>query len=493
MLELLAPALLCAAPLAAQEEAPPRPDVLLIVSEDNGPELGCYGDPSARTPNLDALAAQGVRFANAFVPYSVCSPSRASLFTGLVPHRNGQIGLATHRFAMYREWPNLVGLLRQAGYRTGIIGKIHVNPESAFPCDFRFQSKEATSFNGRDVRAVADAAADFFAESEDAPVFLMVNYPDAHFPLLRQDSGLPTEPLDGEGVRPLPWVGADSPRLRAFTADYYNCLARLDAGVGMLLDELTASGRAEGAIVIYLGDHGAQFSRGKTSVHDAGLRIPLLVRWPGRARIGLVREELVSTLDLLPTVLAAVGIAAPAGLDGRALQPLLLGEEVPWREHVFAMTTGSAPALYFPQFSVRDARYRLILSPMRGRENACARAFLEHHNVHFAAGTTEGEIAAAGEGVSAAYARYLRPPAVELYDLRADPHAWRDLADDPAHAGVRARLERVLTDWRRRTGDPWLDPAALEALTGDHDTAPSRKYRSAPDFRWEYLDAHAPD
>lgn len=100
-----------------------RPNVLLIVSEDNGPELGCYGDPYAKTPNLDRLAAGGVRFENAFVPYSVCSPSRACYLTGLHPHQNGQIGLATHKYSMYRAFPNIASLLKAQGYRTGLIGK----------------------------------------------------------------------------------------------------------------------------------------------------------------------------------------------------------------------------------------------------------------------------------------------------------------------------------------------------------------------------------
>ena len=491
MIELLLSLSLLLPPALATDreaEAPAKPSVLLIVSEDNGPELGCYGDPFARTPNLDRLAEQGVRFANAFVPYSVCSPSRASLFTGLVPHRNGQIGLATHRFAMYREWPNLVSLLHEAGYRTGIMGKIHVNPESSFPCDFRFNEREATTFNGRNVRRVAEAAAGFFEATGEAPFFLMVNYPDAHFPLLRQDSGLPAKPIGADEVRPLPWVGADSPRLREFTADYYNCLSRLDTGVGLLLDELEKAGRTENTLVIYLGDHGAQFSRGKTSVYDAGLRIPLILRWPDRRYAGVVREELVDTTDILPTVLAELGLGAPPELDGRPLQALFTGADVPWREYVFAMTTGSAPVLYYPQFSVRDVRYRLILSPVRGRENACATCYLTQHNVHFAAGTTEAEIAAASETVRVAYARYRNPPAVELYDLEKDPYEWHDLAEDPAHAEVRVRLERALGDWRAKTGDPWLDPAALERLTADHDSAPERNYRKAADFRWGYLD-----
>jgi N-sulfoglucosamine sulfohydrolase len=126
------------APLAALHAADaPKPNILLIVSEDNGPQLGCYGDPYAQTPNLERLSSQGVRFNRAFVPQAGCSQSRASFLTGLYPHQHGQIGLATWRFRLYREdTPNLPRSLKAAGYRTGIIGKLHINPESAFPFDF---------------------------------------------------------------------------------------------------------------------------------------------------------------------------------------------------------------------------------------------------------------------------------------------------------------------------------------------------------------------
>ncbi len=121
-----------------------RPNILLITSEDNGPELGCYGDPYAKTPHLDALARQGIRFDRAFVTQAGCSQSRASILTGLYPHQNGQIGLATWKFRMYRDdTPNMVRSLKGVGYRTGIIGKLHVNPATAFP----FDSKAIPSSN----------------------------------------------------------------------------------------------------------------------------------------------------------------------------------------------------------------------------------------------------------------------------------------------------------------------------------------------------------
>lgn len=258
-----------------------------------------------------------MRFENAFVPYSVCSPSRAAFLTGLYPHQNGQIGLATHKFAMYeKETPNLASLLKSAGYYTGLIGKLHVNPESAFPFEFRAISQ--SNFQRREsVEKYAQAAGRFFKARQGKPFFLSVNFPDAHLPFLKQANGRPEKPLEAKDVKPMPWVGVDSLRIREQVANYYNCLARLDEGVALLLEELNKAQLAENTLVIYFGDHGAQFPRGKGTVYEGGLRVPLIIRWPGHAQPGLVRNELVSTVDLLPTILSAVGVASPSNFPGR--------------------------------------------------------------------------------------------------------------------------------------------------------------------------------
>lgn len=475
---------------ASSLSAAEKPNVLFIVSEDNGPELGCYGDPYARTPNLDQLAAEGVRFQHAFVPLSVCSPSRAAFLTGLHPHQNGQIGLATHKFAMYREdTPNIVTLLKSAGYHTGLIGKLHVNPERAFPFDFR--AIPGSNFNRKQsVEEYAAAAARFFKEAGDGPFFLSVNYPDAHLPFIRKAHGRPARTQSAAEVKPMSWVAVDSPRMREQVADYYNCMARLDDGVGLLLDELKRAGASENTIVVYFGDHGAQFPRGKGTVYEGGLRVPLIVRWPGHAKPDTVREELVSTIDLLPTVLEATGIAPPSGLPGRPLQPLLAGEEAfPWREYVFAVTTGSFPRAVFVQHSVRDARYKLISSPRPGTENLIAGTYLDPKHPHFVVtGARPDEQAAASDHVRAAFARWSRPPRWELYDLQTDPAEWENLAEDPRHAETKARLISALDDWRRRTADPFLDEANLTAYVEEQLANRDWGYRNQPGFRWSYLD-----
>ena len=472
----------------AGEQRMAKPNVLLIVSEDNGPELGCYGDPYVRTPALDALAAGGVRFDRAYVPYSVCSPSRAAFLTGRYPSQNGQIGLATHKFEMYEKFASIPSLLKQAGYTTGLIGKLHVNPESAFPFDFRSIRGANFGAGQRDMKKYAAAAATFFASAEEKPFFLSINYPDAHFPLHRQDHGLPEKPLTGKDVKPLPWVGADSPRLREFTADYYNCIARLDAGVAMLLEALLKSGKADNTLIIYIGDHGAQFSRGKCGVYESSLRVPMIVSWPGHTKAGTVSRPLVSTVDILPTILKAAGLDIPEALPGIALQDLLAGRQDGGHTYIYGMTTGAAPGIHHIQFSIRGQRRRLVYTPFHGRENRFAKAYLTQFNAHFAAGTRVAEIAAAPPVVQAAYKDFLNPPEYELYDLKHDPYELNNLADDPAHQDEKLRLIAALKEFQSQHNDPMGDPALLKAFDDGQMAIEGAPYRKQKDFHWPYVE-----
>lgn len=468
-----------------------RPNVLLITSEDNGPELGCYGDPYARTPALDKLAAEGVRFANAYVTNPVCSPSRGTIFTGLYPHQNGQIGLATHKYAMYRKWPNVVSLLKRAGYRTGIIGKIHVNPESAFPCDYR--ALPGSNFNMRDVRKYA-AAAEKFIAADAGPLFLMVNFPDAHFPLLKQYAGLPKKPLGAADVKALPFIGADNERLRKYTANYYNCLSRLDTGVGLLLAALKKAGKADDTLVVYVGDHGAQFSRGKTTLYEGGLRVPMILRRGGQMKAGSHCDELVSTIDILPTILSATGIDAPGNLPGRNLLPLCAGKGTPWRRYLFAEKDGAAPFWTYPSRTVRDERYKLKVNLLQDRPDPTHDAYATRRIAFFVAGATGEDVASAPPRVREAYATWKKGPPVELYDLKEDPHEWVNLAGRPEHAETRQRLARALEAWQERTGDPMADPVKRARYVAEMDRVVAEKinYRRKKGFRWGYLSYLAP-
>ena len=455
------------------------PNILLIVSEDNGPELGCYGDPYARTPHLDQLAASGVRFDRAFVAQAGCSQSRASLMTGLYPHQHGQIGLATWGFRLYREeTPNLPRSLQAAGYRTGIIGKLHINPESAFPFDFH--EIKTSNFARKNLGDYVRHAETFMSAGE-APFFLSVNFPDAHDPFLAQVEGLPRDPLTGDDVHCLPYFGIDPVELRTPVANYYNCLSRLDSCVGDLLAALERTGKADDTIVIYLGDHGADFLRGKRTSYEGGVRIPLMVRWPGKTT-PQVRSELVSTVDLMPTLLELSGAAAVEDLPGQSLLPLLVGQQAPWRTHLFTeFHTHAAKSNFFPQRTVRDARYKLIENLLPGEINPDfqGKVAKDHPEILPA-------IAAASADVQEAYARMQRPPRWELYDLQSDPYEFRNLAASVDHAAVLAELQRQLADWRNRTRDPLLDEVILQRLKAEVTAVANKS--EGKSLTWGYPD-----
>jgi len=467
-----------------------RLNILLITSEDNGPELSCYGDPVVKTPNLDRLASEGACFEEAYVTQAVCSPSRASILTGLYPHQNGQLGLATHRFTMHRSFPSLPGLLKEAGYRTGRIGKLHVLPESAFPFDFCWRDPQYLSFHHRDVKKTAEMAGQFMREGPE-PFFLMLNYADAHLPWLRQECGIPARPFTADQVRVPPAVGVDSPRLRALSADYYNCLSRLDTGIGMLMEELGRAGRADDTLIIYLGDHGPQFSRGKGASYELAVKVPFMVRWPGAGAPGMVKERLVSSVDIMPTILEAAGVEPPDGLPGLSLRPLLDSDPEDWRSHLFCEWNTShpypQPSFLFPQRTIRDDRYKLILTLLTDQDNPVEEYYTQQVLVE--TGATQSEIDAAAEEMRRAYGAWRRPNEIELYDLESDPYEFHDLAAKPEHSQVKEELLDTLKRWLQESGDPLSDPDKLALLLAeDTEVRSLDSAHRSPEFDWRYVD-----
>ncbi len=445
---------------SSRAQRPQRPNVLLITTDDMGPHLGCYGDRHARTPNLDALAEEGARFERAYVTQASCSPSRSSIFTGLYPHQNGQIGLSHRGYSMHEGIATLPALLAGAGYRTGVIGKIHVAPASATPFDW---NGRLTVHETREVPKVAEAAASFIRESADGPFFLMVNYMDPHRPLLDQVEGVPAEPLGPDEIEPFPFLGLDTPKVRQEVASYYNCNTRADVGVGLLLAKLRESRMADNTLIIFIGDHGPPFTRGKTTCYEAGVRIPFIVRWPEHAQAGLASEALVSTVDILPTVAEAAGFELPTPIAGRSLVPLIEGKPAQWRDTLATEYTSHHQGGYFPRRAIRDERYKLIVNLLPDRPNpikgvdGCA-AWGESRDPAFE-----------GTRVRRVFDTHGDPPARELYDLQRDPVEFNNLADDPGYGSVLSRMRAQLRTWREETSDPLLDPQELARLTRWHD------------------------
>jgi len=465
--------------LAADAGAPGvLPNILLIVSEDNGPELACYGDPYVRTPHLDRLAGDGVRFSRAYVAQAGCSQSRASILTGLYPHQHGQIGLATWGFRLYREdTPNIPRSLKAAGYRTGRIGKLHVNPESSFPYDM--EEIPGGNFARKNLADYARHAEALF-KADEKPFFLHINYPDAHDPFLKQVDGLPKNPLTGKDVKSLPYFGIDPPELRQLLADYYNCMSRLDSLIGDLLAALDRSGKAGNTMVIYLGDHGPDLLRGKRSSYEGGTRVPLLIRWPGKAK-PQVRVELVSTIDLMPTILVVSGAAAVPNLPGQSLVPLLAGEQPTWREYMFTeFHTHAAKANFFPQRALHGQRYKLIENLLPDEANP------DMEKIDKELPFVAAALAAASPEVRAAYQLQQQPPRYELYDLQTDPCEFRNLTASSEHAAIFADLKQRLLAWREETHDPLLNPTNLARLKAEAYAVSSKAESRALDWGYPY-------
>lgn len=439
------------APLIAAPTGRHR-NVLLLISDDQGLDLGIYGTP-IRTPRLDRLAREGAYFTQGYAAVSSCSPSRAVINTGLYTHQNGMYGLQhdVHHQSLLDGIETLPAMLRRAGFATALVGKKHVGPDRAFP----YEAELVPERSGiRDVRELATAASSFIRSTDDRPFFVTVAYSDPHRAAVdygndRKWPGVQPVAYDPRKV-PIPRHLPDLPAVRHDLAEYYESLSRLDTGVGMLLDDLAATGRADDTLVIFLSDNGRPFPAAKTNLYDPGLHLPLIVRAPG---LGSGRNDaIVSWVDVAPTVLEWTGVAAPTAypLSGRSLLPLVGKRDDPARDAVFASHDFHEINQYYPMRSIRTRTHSYILN-------------IAHPLVYPIAGDVAGSeswkaIVAdptirLGRRTQAAY---LKRPAEELYDLTRDPDELTNLADDPALADIKAALAKRLHDMRAATKDPWL-------------------------------------
>jgi N-sulfoglucosamine sulfohydrolase len=461
----------CSSPGTEQKNT--RPNILLITSEDNGPQLSCYGDPYCKTPNLDKLASEGILFSSAYVSQAGCSQSRSTIFTGLYPHQNGQMGLATHNLRMYKDsFPNIFSELKKAGYRTGIIGKIHVNPESSFPLDLH--SKIKGGFGNRDVKAIADTALKFISSDED-PFILMINYKDAHRPFIKQADGLPEDPLVADDIEVLPEIGIETEFIMEQLANYYNCIMRLDTGIGLLLEKLAEAGKRENTLVIYLGDHGQDIIRGKRTSYEGGTRIPLIMHYPSgmssRSKDtpakGLVADQMVSLIDLFPTLLELAGIEQITDLPGKSLMPLIMGEDPEWRDHLFTEYHLHSGHNFYPQRTVRDSRYKLIYNLLHGEINPGYQFTIDRF---LKLEAFNRELEQSPEYVRDAYSIMRVSPEFELYDLENDPYEFHNLAGDPSAGSILEELKKELEEWQERTNDPFRYDENLQKFRTELDS-----------------------
>lgn len=442
--------LLAAAMLAAPADAAGKKNVLLIVADDLGLQVGCYGDKAAKTPNIDALAAAGTRFPHAFASVSSCSPSRATLLTGMPTHQCGQYGLAhaTHNQHSFRTVKGLPALLKPAGYKSGVVAKLHVQPKEVYPFDAEIAD------GGRNPVAVADKARKFIESAGDAPFFLLIGFTDPHRAAKgfanegKYPPSVPRTKFD-PATLPLPAFLPDQPEARAEWADYYQSITRMDHGVGLLLKLLDELKLADDTLVIFLSDNGPPFVGAKTTLYDTGVHLPLIVKRPGQ-KPGQTCAAMASWTDIAPTVLDWTGANKPPKLPGRSLLPILeqanpAGWDVVFGSHQFHEVT-----MYYPVRMVRTRTHKYLLNLAAGLD-------YPHASDLWGSPTWQG-VLKRGDALlgKRPVADYLRRPKEELYDLVADPDELVNLAGKPSSDAILADLRTKLAVWRSATDDPWL-------------------------------------
>lgn len=481
--KLLATALILAAipTLPAQE----RPNILWIVSEDNGPYLGCYGDPVARTPNIDKLASEGVRYRNCFSNAAVCAPARQTLISGMYATSiGGQHMRSTAAFpsgvAFFPKY------LREAGYYTSNNSKTDYN---GGPADSKRAMKEAWDESG--------GKAHWRKRPDGKPFFSVFNFNDSHesqlFPGRWKKRKLKTDPATVK----LPAYLPDLPETRRDLARYYDCLESMDQKVGRVLAELEADGLADETIVFYYGDHGGSMPRGKSFTYDSGTRVPLIVRFPGKwkrlspAPAGGETDRLVSFVDFAATVLSLAGAEIPEHMQGRAF----LGEKA------------SLPREFVHTFRGRRGERYDIVRGVRSKEFLYLRNYTPHLPVMQFNGYSfeiPGYLAwrdawRRGE-CNPVQAQWFEPKAPEeLYRISDDADNVRNLASDPRLAGELARLRaendrhiRAIRDslfypegMTGREWPVWQDDAVypLDELIPLANAVSKRDAKSLPAFR----------
>lgn len=467
--------------LAMKEEKPLN--ILLIFAEDLGLQIGPYGENQIPTPGLDRLAEEGTVFENAYCTSATCSPSRASLFTGQHPHQTGHIGLAGFGYSLRAGTTVFPALLKEAGYETGISYKIHVNPEAEIRRHFD-KNYDFTRITKQDRTDTKDwnAHLAYFREflsgrDPSKPFYYQAQTHDTHEPFSRgrfraaPESGAYRTVKSGE-VRPLDSFGNDINRsawLNQTLADYYNSIQRVDALVAGLYQILDEQGLLENTVIVFSSDHGPSFGRGKLSVHELGVAVPLIARWPGSGdRQPRRMDSLVSLVDLAPTFMEIAGAEPIPDFVGKSLANQMRTGQQPsdWRSTLVTEFHSHTTVDWWPMRSIRNERYKLIVNLLAGTDAGefilkGGRVQGEGDSADLSAGLRSGEQSVA----RSVYKRMKHPPRYELYDLERDPGEIMNLANDADMSPVLESLLASLKEWQEQTDDPFLDEAFLNEFT----------------------------
>ncbi|XP_024061687.2 N-sulphoglucosamine sulphohydrolase isoform X1 [Terrapene carolina triunguis] len=470
-------------------------NVLLLVADDGGFESGVYNNSAINTPNLDALAGRSLVFRNAFTSVSSCSPSRASILTGLPQHQNGMYGLHqdVHHFNSFDKVQSLSLLLSQAHIRTGIIGKKHVGPETVYPFDFAYTEENSSVLQvGRNITRIKRLVRKFLqSQDESSRTSFQTLQPLAlTWPPSTQQSGAWTKAstrcgraagrggpspqrrvLLGERRKPtLSWgwglgLGWRQPscwvKVQVPPGSHTALLFSLHAGIGLVLEELRNAGLHNNTLVIYTSDNGIPFPSGRTNLYWSGTAEPLLVSSPEHPeRWGQVSQAYASLLDLTPTILDWFAIPYPSysifgtktvQLTGKSLLPALVSEQ-PWVT-AFSSQSHHEVTMYYPMRAIQHQQFRLI-------HNLNFRMPFPIDQDFYVSPTFQDLLSRTRARQPTHWNKtlhqYYYRDRWELFDRSSDPTESRNLVSDPQYAEVLELLKAHLLKWQWDTNDPWV-------------------------------------
>ena len=403
-------------------------NVVILHTHDTGRHLGVYGRGPA-TPNLERLAEEGVVFDNAFCSAPQCSPSRSSLFTGMMPHCNGLIGLAHRGFKMDEAsfGKHLAAVLSRAGYNTQLFGFQH---ECVDPFNLGYQ--EVHSGKQRKVAEVADAAVDFLKETPKQPFFMSLASSETHRAF--------TEGRKCQGEVRIPHYLPDHPDVALDINNLNYDAEAVDTAYGRVLDAIDERGLRGNTLVIYTTDHGIAFPGSKSTLFDPGIETSLIMRGPGDIQGGERILALVSNIDVMPTILEATGVDGHETIEGKSLLPVIRGEVQEINSEIFVEQTYHAG--YDPMRGIRTNDFKYTRN-------------YEPRTHYFYANVDAGHSKTVVSEKTVFFTRARDPEF--LFNLKNDPEERNNLVDDAGHQRVLDDLRKKMSAWMETTDDPMLE------------------------------------
>jgi len=422
----------------AQAQAASKPNMVFIIADDcTFRDIGCYGG-QARTPNIDKLATEGMRFTRCFQAAPMCSPTRHNIYTGLYPVKSG--AWPNHTRA-YPHVKSIVHHLRPLGYRVTQTGKTHINPPEVFPFENKGGGKNP------DMKYINR----LFAETAEGgkPFCLFACSNEPHSPWNKGDASA----YPPAKVKLPPYI-VDTPRVRSDFSKYLAEITYYDSQVGEIVGLLKKHGLSDNTLVMVVSEQGSAFPFGKWTCYDHGLQSAMIVRWPGQVMAGSETDAMVEYVDVTPTFIDVAGGKPIVPLDGRSFLPVLRGKADTHKDFVYGIMTTRGIINGTDAFairSVRDTRYKLILNLNHESKftNACTKSPM-----------FQSMIAKAKSGDATAKRlvhAYHHRPAVELFDMKSDPLEMANLAGQSDTQKIEMRLRQKLAAWMKAQGDQGVE------------------------------------